>query len=109
MLNRRHLRVKVLQALYACHQSENCVPKAFEKNLLKSVDEVYEMYILVLSILIKVADYVSVDAEERANKYLPSEGDLNANTKLKNNKFITALRKNSEYLENVKKYKIPLN
>jgi N utilization substance protein B len=106
MLNRRHLRVKVLQALYACHQSENSVPKVFEKNLLKSVDQVYEMYIWVLSLLIEVADHVSVDAEERANKYLPTEGDLNASTKLQKNKFINALRKNPEYSENVKKYKI---
>jgi N utilization substance protein B len=112
MLNRRHLRVKVLQALYAFHQSvrEESVQKngvkPFEKNLLKSVDEVYEMYIWVLSLLIMVADYVSIDAEERANKHLPSEGDLNASTKLQNNKFINVLRKNSEYLDKVKEYKI---
>jgi N utilization substance protein B len=106
MLNRRHLRVKVLQTLYAYHQSENKAVSGFEKSLLKSVDEVYEMYIWVLSLLIEVADYVSVNAEERANKHLPSEEDLNANVSLQNNKFITALRKNPEYKENVKKYKI---
>jgi len=64
------------------------------------------MYIWVLSLLIEVADYVSVNAEERANKHLPSEDDLNADIRLQNNKFIAALRKNPEYLGNVKKYKI---
>jgi N utilization substance protein B len=113
MLNRRHLRVKVLQALYGCHQTapdevlrEKSVLKAYEQKLLKSVDEVYEMYIWVLSLLIQVADYVPVDAEERANKHIPLEGDLNASTKLQNNKFINALRKNPEYSEKAKKYKV---
>ena len=106
MLNRRHLRVKVLQTLYAYYQSQNKAVNVFEKSLLKSVDEVYEMYIWVLSLLIEVADYVSVNAEERANKHLPSEDDLNADIRLQNNKFIATLRKNQEYLENVKKYKI---
>ena len=109
MLNRRHLRVKVLQTLYAYHQSENKAVNAFQKNLLKSVDEVYEMYIWVLSLFIEVADYASIDAEDRANKHLPGEDDLNANTKLQTNKFIVALRKNAEYQENVKKYKISWN
>ncbi|MXV16414.1 transcription antitermination factor NusB [Hufsiella ginkgonis] len=106
MLNRRHLRVKVLQVLYAYHQSENKQVKTFEKSLLQSVDEVYQMYIWVLSLLIETADYVVTDADERANKYLPSEGDLNANLALHNNKFINALRTNPEYLAGFKKYKV---
>lgn len=106
MLNRRHLRVKVLQALYAYHLSENKEVKAFEKRLLQSVDEVYEMYVWLLALLIDVAEYVRVDAEDRANKYLPTEKDLNANTKLYSNKFIGLLRENIEYQNYVKKYKV---
>jgi N utilization substance protein B len=106
MLNRRHLRVKVLQALYSYHLSENKTVKSFEKRLLDSVDEVFEMYIWLLSLLVEVADYTLIDAEERANKFLPTEKDLNVSTKLYNNKFIAALRDNPEYLAAVKKYSI---
>ncbi|WP_423149412.1 transcription antitermination factor NusB [Rubrolithibacter danxiaensis] len=106
MLNRRHLRVKVLQVLYAYHLSENKAIKSFEKSLLESIDQVNEMYIWLLSSLIEVADYTLIDAEERANKYLPTESDLNASTKLYHNKFIASLRENTEYLDAVKKYKI---
>ncbi len=106
MLNRRHLRVKVLQALYAYQLSENKVVKSFEKSLLESVEQVNEMYTWLLSLLIEVADYSIIDAEERANKYLPNESDLNASTKLNQNKFIVALRANSELNAFVKKYKI---
>jgi len=106
MLNRRHLRVKVLQVLYSYQQSEIKETLPFEKALLQSVDKVNEMYFWLLSLLIEVADYSSISAEERANKHLPSEEDLNASIKLQDNRFISALKQNQEYLAAVKKYKI---
>lgn len=106
MLNRRQLRVKVLQVLYAYNSSEDKVVKVFEKKLLESVDEVYEMYIHLLGLLVDVADYVLVDADERANKHRPSESDLNANTKLNTNKFIQLLRENPAFQINAKKYSL---
>lgn len=105
MLNRRHLRVKVVQALYAYYQSETKEVKPFEKALLQSVDKVYEMYIWMLALLSEVAAYSVVDAEDRANKYLPTEQDLNASTQLNQNTFITALRENPQFLAGEKKYK----
>lgn len=106
MLNRRHLRVKALQVLYSYQQSESRDIKPFEKALLLTVDKVYEMYVCLLSLLVEVADYSIINAEERANKYRPSEDDLNASDMLKNNLFIKALQQNEEYLASVKKYKI---
>ncbi|EOR93260.1 Transcription termination protein NusB [Arcticibacter svalbardensis MN12-7] len=104
MLNRRQLRVKVLQVLYAYQASEDKVVKTFEKKLLESVDEVYEMYISLLGLLVNVADYVLVDADERANKHRPDETDLHANTKLNTNKFIQLLRDNPAYQAGAQKY-----
>ena len=106
MLNRRHLRVKAVQVLYAYHQSETKEIKPFEKALLQSIDKVYEMYVWMLSLLVEVADYSVANAEERANKFLPSEEDRNASTQLEQNTFIRMLRENPEYLAAVKKYKI---
>jgi N utilization substance protein B len=106
MLNRRHLRVKVLQSLYAFHQSDTKEVKAFEKHLLHSIDQVFEMYIWMLSLINEVVEYTSRDAEERANKYIPTADDLNASVKLLSNKFITSLTQNKEYLAAIKKYKV---
>jgi transcription antitermination protein NusB len=106
MLNRRHLRVKALQVLYSYQQSELKEILPFEKALLLSVEKVHEMYFWLLSLLIEVADYSIIDADERANKHLPSEEDLNVNAKLHNNLFINSLKQNAEYLAAVKKYKI---
>jgi len=106
MLNRRHLRVKVLQSLYAYHQSEKKDIKAYEKSLIQSVDKVQEMYIWMLSLMNEVAQYADTDATVMSNKYLPTEADLKPNLKILGNTFIQSLNKNKEYLAGVKKYKI---
>jgi N utilization substance protein B len=106
MLNRRHLRVKVLQALYAFHQSDTTDIKQYEKNMLGSIDEVFEMYIWMLSLISEVANYAANDKEERANKHLPTAEDLNANIKIVTNRFILSLNDNRDYLIASKKYKV---
>jgi N utilization substance protein B len=106
MLNRRHLRVKVLQNLYAYHQSEDRQLAIFEKSLLENVDQVYEMYIWLLNLLIDVADFTLIDADERANKHLPTEKDLNNNTRLENNTFIRMLRENQTFKSRTRKYDV---
>jgi N utilization substance protein B len=106
MLNRRHLRVKVLQSLYAYHQSNSGDIKQHEKNLLQSIDKVYEMYIWMLSLISEVTEYAETDAQERANKHLPTAEDLNADVKILSNRFVLSLQKNKEYLAGLKKYKV---
>ncbi|WP_164110845.1 MULTISPECIES: transcription antitermination factor NusB [Sphingobacterium] len=106
MLNRRHLRVKVLQTLYAYSLSEDKQVKDFEKALFKNVEEVNEMYIWTLNLLDEVAEYVVLDQESRAAKFLPTEKDKMLTAKLNGNTFIESLRQNRTYLELVKKYKV---
>jgi transcription antitermination protein NusB len=106
MLNRRHLRVKVLQALYAYHQTGANNVSQHEKNLLQNVDKVYEMYIWMLSLISEVIEYATRDAEERAHKHLPTADDLNANLKILSNRFYTSLKQNKEYIAGLKKYKV---
>lgn len=77
-----------------------------KKGLLHSIDNVYEMYIWMLSLLVEVTEYTEVDAAERANKHLPTEEDRNPNLKLLNNKFAVTLKENPEYIAAIKKYKI---
>src|SRR5690606_20768532 len=110
MLNRRHLRVKVMQTLYAYSLSEDKNIVNFEKSLLKSVEEVDEMYIWTLNLLDEVAEYDLVDVEGIANKWIPTDKDKTfTSTKLNSNTFIDSLRQNREYLEKVKRYKVDWN
>lgn len=77
-----------------------------KKALMQSIDNVYEMYIWMLSLLVEVTEYTGVDAEERANKHLPTAEDLNPNLKLLNNKFAVVLKTNPDFIAAVSKYKI---
>jgi len=106
MLNRRHLRVKVLQALYAYHQSATRDVAQQEKNLLQGIDKVYEMYIWMLSLISEIVAYAQTDATDRANKHLPTAEDLNANLKILTNRFVVSLNQNKEFLSALKKYKV---
>lgn len=110
MLNRRHLRVKTMQTLYAYHLSEDKEVAKFEKMLLNNIQETDQTYIWALNLLDEVAEYVVLDAEGRANKWLPTDKDKNlSSTKLNSNTFIESLRMNREYVEKVKKYKVAWN
>ncbi|MBB5436873.1 N utilization substance protein B [Pedobacter sp. AK017] len=77
-----------------------------KKALMQSIDNVYEMYIWMLSLLVEVTEYTGIDATERANKHLPTAEDLNPNLKLLNNKFAVTLKKNPDFSAAVHKYKI---
>lgn len=77
-----------------------------KKALMHSIDNVYEMYIWMLSLLVEVTEYTGVDATERANKHLPTAEDLNPNLKLLNNKFAVTLKNNPDFSAAVNKYKI---
>ncbi len=95
-----------MQVMYAFQQSEVKDIKQQEKNLLASVDKVFEMYISLLALIVDVVQYAEVDAIDRANKYLPSEDDLNASLKVLDNRFIQLLINNNAYIDAVKKYKV---
>jgi len=106
MLNRRHLRVKVLQSLYAYYQSDKKELKPHEKGLIQSVDSVHEMYIWMLSLINEVVQYTETDASSRAAKHRPTEADLKPNLKILGNTFIKSLDNNKEFLVAAKKYKV---
>jgi len=98
MLSRRHLRVKVLQALYAFFQSDGDDLAAGEKQLIKSTDKLYELYICQLSFLLKLVDYTRNRMEEAKKKFYPTEEDLNPNTRLIENRFIRQVEENKDFL-----------
>ena len=61
MLNRRFLRVKALQELYAYLQSHESNLNAAERRLLDDVDNLYELFVYQLSFWVEVKRF----AEQR--------------------------------------------
>lgn len=95
-----------MQNIFAWHTTEKKDTVSSQKTLMKSIDEVNQMYISMLALIVDVTDYTANDAIERANKHLPSAEDLNPNQKLLHNKFANVLKHNPEYVAAVNKYQI---
>jgi len=106
MLNRRHLRIKALQNIFAWHMADKKDIKGDLKTLMQSIDSVYEMYIWMLSLMVEVTEFTANDAAERANKFIKTAEDINPNMKLLHNKFSVLMQQNPEYVSAVKKYKV---
>ncbi len=106
MLGRRHLRIKVLQGLYAYFQGgEPEIAKA-EKNLLQSIDRITELYFVQFSFFLEVIDFYSRRMEDARHKFYPTDEELNPNTKLINNRVIIKLRENRDLQSRIREYKI---
>jgi N utilization substance protein B len=106
MLNRRHLRIKTLQYVYAFHQSKSDNLAAGEKNLLKSIQKIYELYIHQLSLLVEVVDFATHRMEEAKKKFFPSEEDLSPNTRFINNRLMRQLSENIDFRKKRDYYKV---
>jgi len=94
MLNRRHLRIKLLQALYAFSQSKNDNAVAGEKELLHSISKMYDMYLYFLLIFDDLTNFANLRIEEAKRKRIPTKEDLDPNLRFVNNKLIAQLKAN---------------
>ncbi len=106
MLSRRHLRIKALQALYAFNQSANDRLDIGEKELLKSLDKLFEIYIYQLSFLIELVDFSRKRMEDNKHKFFPTEDDLQPNTRFVENKFYNQMVNNRDLQFYIDKFKI---
>lgn len=102
MLNRRHLRVKVLQSLYAYYQSDNTDLAAGIKELLFSTEKIYDLYLYQLSLLAELAGEEERIIAENLNKHLPSTGDLNPNHRFAQNLCLQLINENEKFKKDVR-------
>jgi N utilization substance protein B len=84
-----------MQALYAFFQSKDTDIAKAEKNLMLSIQRVYELYLYFLTLPLELANIAEVQMEEARNKALPSEADINPNRRFVDSYVIKALRENA--------------
>jgi N utilization substance protein B len=106
MLNRRHLRIKVLQLLYAYFQSEeDNFPKA-EKELMLTIERMYDMYLYLLLSLSELKRAAENKVADKKKKIRPSEDDLHPNLKFVDNQLIQLVENSSSLKALCEKRKI---
>lgn len=104
MLGRRQIREKVVETLYAYHQN----PLSFdilEKNMMREIDKVYELYVYELNFLLALRDLAEHQQEIAKNKFLKTENDLHPNEKFIQNRALAIIADNTARKEFTAKHK----
>ena len=104
MINRRNIRVKVMQTLYTITAVESEMkPGDAVKILQKHFDQTRQLFIYLVYFLSEVGRYAETDAHTRAGKHLPTYDDLHVNTKLPGNEILLRINEDPSFKEFVKK------
>ena len=104
MINRRNIRVKVMQTLYTITAMETeTKPGDVVKILQKHFDQTRQLFIYLVYFLSELARYAETNAHTRASKHLPTYEDLHVNTKLSGNETLLKINEDPSFKEFVKK------
>ncbi|MBS0010221.1 MAG: transcription antitermination factor NusB [Bacteroidales bacterium] len=96
MLSRRLLRIKALLVLYAFDRKKGDSLESAQKELLLSLDKSYDLYHLLLLLIIEIVDVAEEMIDIARQKRIPTEEDLNPNTKLIDNRLVKQLAANKQ-------------
>ena len=106
MLNRRHIRVKVMQSLFSYKSDEGDDLDPSIKFLNYSIDGMYDLYLLMIAILpeihVKAGDYMN----KSQLKHLATKAEKDPNKKFIENQILISLSENSALREELKKRKL---
>lgn len=91
MLNRRHIRIKTMQILFAYYSEDKPDIVKYEKMLFESFDRFRDLYIALLTLLPEMQSKAIEKIEAGMNKKLPSKEDLNPNAKFVTNTVLRLL------------------
>jgi N utilization substance protein B len=110
MLNRRYIRIKVLQALYSFFSDDEDTRLEFhEKELLKSANKIYELYIYLLLLLCELRRAGAAILEERSKKLLKTAQDINPDLRFIDNPVFIKLANSKTLLEEKKRLGIVIS
>ncbi len=107
MLTRRHIRVKVMQCIYALTQSKDDTLEKQEKFLSTSIDNMYTLYLVLLSLLIEIQAHASDQLALSSKKYLANSSDAYLDKeKFIKNRLLVQLTQNKSLKAELEKRKL---
>jgi N utilization substance protein B len=99
MISRRNIRVKVMQSLYTMDSMSSDINTAEAvRQLKKQIDQTRKLFVYLVYFLSEVARYAEKDALKKASKHLPTEQDLNVNTKIVGNQLLWKIVEEQSYV-----------
>jgi len=106
MVNRRHIRIKVMQSIYAVLQSKSDNLPKEEKFLLFNIKKATDLYILQLLLMVEIRNLALEHIEIKKKKYLATDEDKNPNLRFINNELIQLISDSPEIKEFISKSKL---
>lgn len=106
MLNRRHIRVKVMQTIYAMGCKEHNDLQKEGKFTGDSIEQLYNLYLLLLDLLVEVHAFAKAEQEKHAKKILATEEEKNPNTKFLDNEVLVKISNNELLRDELDKRKL---
>jgi N utilization substance protein B len=106
MLTRRHIRVKVMQSFYAFTQSKNQNLGAEKKFIYKSMEDMYDLFLLNLDLLLQVRNKSQDFIEKSQKKFLPTAKDINPSLNFVDNKLLKQLEQSGQLEELIEDHKL---
>jgi N utilization substance protein B len=85
----------VLQIVYSYYQNDLQDPKIAENELNFSLRKSYDLYMYLLLLIVDITKLQNRILENRKNKYMPTEEELNPNMRLVNNRFARQVEENN--------------
>ncbi|MFY7671497.1 transcription antitermination factor NusB [Tenacibaculum sp. MEBiC06402] len=92
MINRRHIRLKVMQSVYAMQQANTSDLVKEEKFLKFSIQKMHDLYVLNLQLLVEVQKLAAKKLALSKKKILATKEDLNPNTKFVDNRLLNQIK-----------------
>ena len=96
MINRELIRIKAVQLLYAYYENEGQTVDAAEKEFLFSLDKAYELYHLLLSLMVSLAHTGQCIEEAQSNRANRLKKYYEVPRKFLDNRFMAQLRDNHQ-------------
>jgi len=106
MLTRRHIRVKVLQSIYAYNQSENKNLENQEEFLLYNMEQMQDLYLLMLQLILALRDQSESFLITSQKKHLATNLEKNPSRLFVENKVIEMIANNERFSEIIKNKKL---
>ena len=99
MINRILIRSKVIQIAYSYFLTKDKSVMEAEKELFFSFEKSYELYHLLLTLMVELTDTQAARVEAARMKFLATPEEKNPNMRFVNNRFIEQLRNCKDYKE----------
>lgn len=106
MITRRHIRSKVMQAVFAYTAQDKSVYDHEEKFLKESIDDFYDLYCVILSLFVELRRYAEDYYSKSKAKHFATSADKNPKLKFVENELLNRISANEDLHRHINKKKL---